>query len=236
MVLNPMRFIARQVQDRPPPDDIEGVTVRFSARARRFSLRTDARTGGVVLVWPPKGDPERARAFVRQHQAWISRKHQRTPEQRHFSDGSVFSILGQPCRISRQAGRGLTQLNNGVLTVRGHEQHINRRVRNFIKHEAEKIFSDRIGKKAGGTPFSLRVADPRTRWGSCAVNGRIMLSWRLLLAPVHVLDYVIAHEVAHLTHRHHRKPFWDLCRSLCDDMDGAKAWLKEHGASLMVWI
>jgi predicted metal-dependent hydrolase len=78
----------------------------------------------------------------------------------------------------------------------------------------------------------ITIRDQRSRWGSCSASGGLNFSWRLIMAPPHVLDYLAAHEVAHLVHMNHSDEFWALTRSLSGDTDKAEAWLKAHGASL----
>ncbi|MBL4691914.1 MAG: M48 family metallopeptidase, partial [Magnetovibrio sp.] len=78
----------------------------------------------------------------------------------------------------------------------------------------------------------ITVRDTRSRWGSCTVSGQLNFSWRLVLAPDFVLDYVVAHEVAHLMHKNHGKAFWDLTKRLTERTDEAKAWLNAHGRNL----
>ena len=88
--------------------------------------------------------------------------------------------------------------------------------------------TEQLGKPAAG----LRVKDTKSRWGSCTSDGKLSFSWRIAMAPAHVLNYLAAHEVAHLEEMNHGPKFWALCRRLCPDTDTAKAWLKRHGSAL----
>ena len=86
---------------------------------------------------------------------------------------------------------------------------------------------------AGGwRPGRITLRDPRSRWGSCNAGGDLMFSWRLIMAPAAVLDYVVAHEVAHLAELNHSPHFWAVVRRLCPDHAPAREWLRRHGASL----
>lgn len=102
-----------------------------------------------------------------------------------------------------------------------------------IKSPAFKARATSIPKPTS-TPI-LKIKDMKSRWGSCAVSGEISLSWRLIFAPIVAVDYVIAHEVAHLVHHNHSPSFWTLCRELSRDFDEGTRWMKHHGSELMVY-
>ena len=87
-----------------------------------------------------------------------------------------------------------------------------------------------------GRPFGrITLRDPRSRWGSCSSKGDLMFSWRLIMAPPEVLDYVAAHEVAHLAEMNHSDRFWAVCRRLCPETDKHRRWSKQNGAELLAW-
>lgn len=221
----------------PPPAEIGGVRVRPSARARRLALRVEARSGEVVLTWPRHGVSQKsALRFVEQNEGWIARHRQKHAPRRPLAAGDKISVLGQDCVIEHKPGRGVTRLENGILTVHGRPEHLPRRVRDFLKVEALRVLSSSLTEKSALLdlkPSAVRIADPRTRWGSCGPDGKIMFSWRLLLAPPAVMDYVVAHEVAHRIHLNHSQKFWALCFSLCAEGAKSRRWLKDNGAELM---
>lgn len=107
----------------------------------------------------------------------------------------------------------------------------------FLKKKARRILKERViekSKKMGlPPPQKISIRDTKTRWGSCSAKGDVMLSWRLLLMPEAVMDYVVAHEVAHRVHHNHGKKFWMLCASLTSDATAARRWLRRHGAEVM---
>jgi predicted metal-dependent hydrolase len=219
----------------PPPDSVDGVKVRVSARARRLSLRANARTGEVELVWPQKGrTTERAALrFIEAQQDWIARQRAKAPP-----PAVALRVLGRECRIVQVPGRGVSRIEGDVVTVRGDAAHFPRRLQDALKKEAERVLIAAVREKADGLglpPRAVRVRDPASRWGSCGVDGRIMLSWRLIMVPPEVLDYVVAHEVAHRVHLNHGRAFWALCAKLSTDASGARRWLKTHGPALMAW-
>jgi len=220
----------------PPPAEIAGVKVRPSTRARRMALRVDMKSGDVILTWPPGASERRAAEFIEQNRRWIESRRQRQPQRQPLTAGRKISILGREYEIVHQPGRGVTRLEENLLIVHGRAEHLSRRVRDFLKQTALDVLTDRAAQKLDQLNLRLcdvRVVDPKTRWGSCSPDGRMMFSWRLLLTPPEVLDYVVAHEVAHRVHMNHSQKFWALCASLTEDAAAARRWLRKHGAHVM---
>lgn len=222
------------------PLDIGGVRVRPSARARRFSLRVDARAGDVVFTWPLKSrvSLEKALRFVETHRGWIEDQRRKSADAVPFAPGVTLHVAGAPCVIEHAHGRGLTRLEEGRLVVHGRPEHLPRRVRDFLKAEAARVLKDLSDQKAAILrllPVSIRILDPKTRWGSCGPDGKLMYSWRLLLAPPEVMDYVAAHEVAHRVHMNHSRKFWTLCASLTADAAASRRWLRQNGRRLLAY-
>jgi predicted metal-dependent hydrolase len=236
-----MLFRLKQRLTKPPiPPDVGGVRVKPSSRARRFSLRVDAKAGDVVFMWPLKSrvSLERALRFVETHRGWIEDQRRKAGEAIPFAPGVTLHVGGIPCVIEHAGGRGLTRLEEGKLVVHGRPEHMPRRVRDFLKGEAARILKEMSDKKAatlGLPPVSIRILDPKTRWGSCGPDGRLMYSWRLLLAPPEVMDYVVAHEVAHRVHLNHSRRFWALCASLTSDAVSSRRWLRQNGCRLLAY-
>lgn len=222
----------------PPPADIDGVRVVPNSRAKRLSLRVDARAGDVVLTWPRRASLAAAQKFVRENRGWIDRHRLNIQPVRAFAAEDVLSIGGQPYTITHQPGRGVTRLENGLLLVHGDAAHLHRRVRDFLKAEALRQLTALSHEKSaslGLKPSSVRVLDPKSRWGSCGSDGKLMYSWRLILAPYDVMDYLAAHEVAHRVHMNHGPAFWRLCASLTPNAKSSRRWLADHGKTLMAW-
>ncbi|NBC34586.1 MAG: DUF45 domain-containing protein [Alphaproteobacteria bacterium] len=212
------------------------VAVRRSARARRLSLRVDPRTGGATLVAPPQVPAEDLRRFVSRHRDWLTERLAAVPGRLPFADGAVIPFLGEPhCirHVPQQERPVLRQ--DGELRVSGRSDHLARRVADFLKAEAARRLSALAHDKAarlGLRPARIAVRDTRSRWGSCSGTGRLNFSWRLILAPEPVVDYVVAHEVAHLKEMNHSPRFWRLVAQLTPAMEEGRAWLRSHGAAL----
>jgi predicted metal-dependent hydrolase len=224
-----------------PPDEIAGIRIKPSSRARRMSLRIEARTGEIILVFPPRGSEKNALRFIEQQRDWIARQRARRPAmQVSAGDGVMLSILGRDYIVTHRPGRGPTRIDGDRLIVHGYATHLARRLRDFVKKEAERILTESAREKTarlGLKMYPVRIRDPKTRWGSCGRDGRLMFSWRLLLAPPEVMDYIVAHEVAHRVHMNHRKKFWDLCATLTDsDVTACRRWLRKQGQELMTQL
>lgn len=215
------------------------VTVIRNARAKRLILRIDAASGQPRVTLPARTSLAQAERFLRNHAGWLEARLQRLPEAVGFSDGAVLPLRGEPCRIEHRGGRGLVRLEMragaAILSVPGEAAHLGRRITDWLKREARRDLAAAVARHAaaiGRTPKSIRVGDARSRWGSCTSAGTLTFSWRLVLAPTAVLDYLAAHEVAHLAEMNHSAGFWALVKRLDPDLDAARRWLKQHGPTL----
>jgi hypothetical protein len=217
------------------------VRVRRHRRARRYSLRVHAATREVVLTVPPRGSLKEAHAFAQKHGGWIAARLGRLPEPARFAPGTMVPLRGEPHRIVHRRGeRGTVWIEIGddgarALCVAGGEAHIARRVGDYLKREAKKDLeaaSRRAAEQLGVKIKRVSIRDQASRWGSCSSTGVLSYSWRLILAPDFVLDYLAAHEVAHRVEMNHSRRFWRLVGRICPHVARAKIWLNLHGADL----
>lgn len=212
------------------------VVYRRSPRARRLSLRVDVRAGGIVVVMPKRVSEAAAADFLARNAGWAMHQLAKLPQSRSFNPGDSIPVLGQPRAIRHDpGGRGAVILEAEALLVTGGLEHVARRVRDFLKALARREVSARAlatGARLGLKATRITVRDTATRWGSCSPSGALSFSWRLILAPEWVLDYVVAHEVAHLKEMNHGPRFWALVQSLVPEPEKARAWLGRHGGEL----
>ena len=220
---------------------VYAVRVRRHRQARRYTLRIHAATREVILTIPLRGTLKEAHAFAQKHGGWIAARLGRLPEAAPFAHGVTVPLRGVPHRIAHcRDARGTvwTETDAGgeaLLCVAGKAPHIDRRIGDFLRREAKRDLeaaSLRFARDLGLTVQRVTVRDQSSRWGSCSTTGGLSFSWRLILAPSHVLDYLAAHEVAHLIEMNHSTKFWRLVQRLCPDHERAKAWLDVHGADL----
>ncbi|MDB5641835.1 MAG: Metal-dependent hydrolase [Hyphomicrobiales bacterium] len=223
----------------------EGAVYRVSLRrvtgARRYTLRVRNATRDVVITMPKRGSLTAAQDFAQRHAAWIAARLHRLPVAVPFRAGAIIPVRGLDHEIvHRNELRGRIELavsETGArkLIVSCDEDHLSRRVHDFLKREARTDLESAVRKHTGSLGFSARritVRDTTSRWGSCSATGALNFSWRLIMSPEFVLDYLAAHEVAHLVHMNHSDAFWTVTRTLAPHTERAEAWLHAHGASL----
>ena len=219
------------------------VALRRAATARRFTLRVRFAARDAVLTMPHRASLRDARAFAERHAAWIAARLNRLPATIPFAHGSIVPLRGVDhalIHVPQKRGTAWIEMRDDVapgvaLCVAGQPEHIHRRVQDHFKREARRDLEDAVARHTsalGLPPRGIGLRDPVSRWGSCSSSGSLNFSWRLIMAPPFVLDYLAAHEVAHLVHLDHSPRFWALARQLCAETDRAEAWLSAHGPHL----
>jgi predicted metal-dependent hydrolase len=217
------------------------VTVKRNPRARRYTLRVREKGREVVMTMPQRGSLREARNFAERNAAWIAARVKRIPEPVPFADGATILLRGAPHRIvHRVNARGTVWAETAgdgtaFLCVAGSAMHVARRVTDFLKREAKRDLAAATRRHAAALGVAIErigIRDTATRWGSCSADGALSYSWRLVLAPAFVLDYLAAHEVAHRRELNHSVRFWRVVDQLVPDRRRAEAWLKAHGNSL----
>ena len=221
---------------------LDGVTVRLSAnpRARRISIRLDPRSGEVVATAPNERRLGEAVAFAQSRRRWIAERLARRPAASLFAPGGTAPLFGQELPLVANGGRGAARLEpvDGDLSIvsGGEGEAFSRRVERLIRDEARRVLTARTEAHLatlGLKPVKVSMGDPRSRWGSCSPHNRsIRYSWRVAMAPPEVVDYLAAHEVAHLVHADHSPAYWRVVERLIGDHRPYRKWLREHGARL----
>jgi predicted metal-dependent hydrolase len=217
------------------------VRLRRHRQARRYTLRIDAPTREVVLTMPPRGSVREAKEFAQKHGGWIAARLKRLPEATPFAHGVEVPLRGEPHRIVHRRGeRGTVWIETDgsgqrLLCVAGEPPHVDRRISDFLKREAQRDLDAASRGYAAQIGVSIKricVRDQSSRWGSCSNTGVLSFSWRLILAPPFVLDYLAAHEVSHLVELNHSPRFWRLVKRLYPQLERAKVWLDANGTDL----
>ena len=213
------------------------VALRRSPRARRLSLRVSSLDGRVTLTVPSFVTDREARRFVDEKQTWIRRNLAEIPHRIDVATAERLPFEGAHLPVVHKPTRAV-RISDGAFIVPQDPDRQAKAVGAFLKHAARdrlaaasQNYADQIGRRYS----RLSLRDTRSRWGSCSSAGALMYSWRLIMAPAPVLDYVAAHEVAHLEHLHHGPDFWAVVRDLCPDVDDHRGWLRQNGSQLHMW-
>ena len=218
------------------------ITVKVSARSKSYRLSLPH--GGQPLLTVPKfGRWGEAKAFLERHADWLADRLERSVKPVAFVRGAIVPLRGVNHRIVPTGRvRGTVEVGEAdgelALLVPGAPEHRARRLTDWLKGEAERELAKRCRVHAANLGVSVKAIAMRsqaTRWGSCSSSGKLNFNWRLILAPPFVLDYVAAHEVAHLREMNHSQDFWDTVEATLPTMARGREWLRVHGRELMVY-
>lgn len=237
---------------RQPAKPPKSVTVELDGRPVEIAVRISKRAASFRLSLPASGPlltlPERARwadaeAFLMRHRHWLAARLPRVAGAKRLLAGAEVPLRGVPHLVvgtGQVRGRVAVLATSGLpeLHVPGAIEHQPRRLFDWLKAEALADLSQRSAFHAGRlgvTVKEIKLRSQSSRWGSCSSTGTINYNWRLILAPPFVLDYVAAHEVAHLVEMNHSDAFWATVKRTLPDMERGRAWLKAHGRQLMAW-
>lgn len=211
-------------------------SVRISTKAKRVTLRVIPYPLQVELVVPQGTSQKKALAFLESKREWVREEASRFPAPVPLLPGAVIPVLGQETTLCHSGSmRGLPRLKGEKLIISGPEDHAERRIKTALKallHEEIARQAEWCAAQLGRSFRSIALRETSSRWGSCSSQGNLSFSWKLVFAPLPVLHYVIAHEVAHLVEMNHSPRFWQIVASLCPECLTQRQWLKQHGMEL----
>jgi predicted metal-dependent hydrolase len=216
-----------------PPVEVH---LKRSARARRFSLRVSRLDGKVTLSIPLRAREGEALAFLKGQEGWLRQTLQGMPDSivQPVGFGSMVPVEGRDLQVGPGTGRSIRVEGDQIL-VPGDPASAGARLAAWLKVLARDRLARASTHYAGlvDRPYAtLALRDTRSRWGSCSPDGRLMYSWRLIMAPPAVLDYVAAHEVAHLVEMNHSTAYWTVVSRICPGWQAQRAWLHQNGQTL----
>lgn len=212
------------------------VTLRRTARARRLSLRVCGQGGAITLSMPHHAPDHEALAFLHDRAQWLRSALRRVPQRQPVVAGASLPVEGQSLTIT--AAPVIAPRIAGDCLLVPQTDHVRKtpaRIAAFLKDLARircMAASEHYAAQLGQRFTAMTLRDTKSRWGSCTSDKRLMYSWRLIMAPPEVLQYVAAHEVAHLEHMDHSAAFWACVAQLMPDYASHRDWLRQHGASL----
>jgi predicted metal-dependent hydrolase len=211
------------------------IHIRRHPASRRMTIRYQPITHSIALTLPRYSSIRQGLSFVEEKRGWIEQRLREHPSRTLFADGQTIPFLGKPHLLKHSEGRGVVRVEDGVIIVPGAQEFMARRVREWLKREAMKEITLHASQKAqaiGKKIKKISLRDTNSRWGSCSASGNLSFSWRIVMAPPEVLDYLVSHEVAHLAHMNHSARFWQTVAMLCPGCEHYRHWLGKHGAQL----
>ena len=219
------------------------VEVRRHPAARRMTLRVSRTRRAVIMTVPMQCDLAQAGTFLNNHIDWVRQHLGAVPQPVPFEHGAVIPFRGQPHRLMFSGMRGdqglvrAERIPSGAdfLIVSGSHDGAPRRLTSWLMEQARRDVDACVqvhAARLGVRPKRIAIRDQSSRWGSCSSTRVLSFSWRLILAPAFVLDYVAAHEVAHLSQMNHGPKFWSLVAKTMPEMEAAREWLRVYGMDL----
>jgi predicted metal-dependent hydrolase len=202
-------------------------------------LRVDNKAGVIRLTIPKWTMQRTIDRFLKKNEQWIAQRQADLLPKITIKHGSVIPFQGRDLTIeiiNHTKRTTLINVDSDRLVIQTSRDDPTTNVKRWIVEQAREIIESLAHKKAkviAKEISKIDLRDPSSRWGSCSTDKRLMFSWRVIMAPPTVLDYLVAHEVAHLKHMDHSSQFWDLCYSLCEGSESGHQWLKQNGNSLM---
>lgn len=245
-----VRFFRMRFDSRPkaPPTQTEIETIDgrrvpvkliVNPRARHVSVRIDPTRREAIATAPSQRHLKHAAQFAAERAGWIAQELSRLPQGVSLAPGSNVPLRGVPHLLVYEHGRAPPRVEGGdtprLIVPAPDVALFESRLLRFLKDQAREDLIDRVAVHAvtlGVKPVRLQVKELRSRWGSCSIDGVLSFSWRLILAPPFVLDYLAAHEVAHLLEMNHSRRFWANVRRCLPEYDRGRAWLHENGCGL----
>lgn len=213
------------------------VRTKRNRRARRMTLRIDAANDCAVLVLPSRASLSEGIDFARSKAPWVKEKLESLPPRTPFAPGETIRVKGQNLTIRYDNRVGPHVKRDGeILRVGGDPDLVRDRIIHWLRERARHAITRRVEERAALINKRFRritLRDSRTRWGSCSARGNLSFSWRLILAPVEVMDYVVSHEVAHLAEMNHGPRFWRLVEEIAPRSARARDWLSQYGTELL---
>ena len=218
----------------PVEGRVIALAIRRLRNARRISLRLSAGRDSIVLTLPVRASVATGMKFFHSKTGWVL-AHIHEGRAFPFEEGSILPINGRNVTLRREPGRGTAVLSETELTLFCAPEFVKRRATDFLKKHMHSLCRQKASQMAaclGKSIKTVKIRDMKSRWGSCARDGTLTFHWQLLFAPEDVLDYLIAHEVAHLKEMNHSERFWKVVAGLCPGYAAAQKWLKRDGHQL----
>lgn len=213
-------------------------------RSRRRTLALIVNSEAELVVRAPLNMPQRSiDRFVTEKSAWIEQKLEfmaakKTQARKDFEPGEEFLYLGKAYELRFVESEEPVLFDDAFLISAQYRRHVKLLLANWYKNEARRVIAERaeiFAAKMGTTFTGLAITQARQRWGSCTAQNKLNFSWRLVMAPLEVVDYVVVHELAHTKVKDHSRDYWAVVAQILPDYKERRAWLREHGLALAIF-
>jgi predicted metal-dependent hydrolase len=211
-------------------------------RSKRRTIALIVERDGTFTVRAPLRVPQaEIDSFIQQKADWIMRAREKIKSaqpvlKKQYTDGETFLFLGSLFELKLvERQKPALQFNDGFTFSQSAREKGEAYLVRWYKERAFEIISERAreySQRHGFTPGQVKISSAKTRWGSCSSTGTLNFTWRLVMAPLEVIDYVVAHELAHLRVKNHSRKFWKLVGTICPDYKRHRKWLRENGEKL----
>ena len=214
---------------------------------RRKTASIKILNGFVQAIVPDQISDFKVKELIKKRRSWIRKKLEEqskriTPSPKEYISGESFTYLGKNYRLKLVSGiKSDVKLMGGYLEVSHPKKINNNKIRDllvewYVNHASERLIkkTNRYAKIIGVSPISISVKDYKSRWGSCSTNGDISYNWRIIIAPHHVVDYVVVHELCHLLEHNHSKEYWRHVSNNFQSYKECRNWLKMNGLTLVI--
>ena len=216
------------------------IKIRKSLTARRITLRACQVTGGLRITIPPNLKTSDLRNFINKNMNWVRSNLRKLSPSVSVINGVIIPVKGKNRKILTDPNlKSSYLLKETELIIPNTKGPIQSHVKFVLKKIAEDYFRITCEHYAGmlGVKFEkISMRDPKSRWGSCSSERKLMFSWRLIMAPSEIGSYVAAHEISHLLHMNHSRKFWTVVESIYPNYCDQRDWLRENGRGLHKFV
>ena len=219
------------------------IEINKLVRSKRKTLSLIVETDGTLTVRAPLRMKEtEIRQFIEAKKNWIKRKQFKAQEEaaapRRYVDGETFWYLGQPVPLRIISdGKSALVMDGSFKLTKSKQPQAQSVFTTWYKKRARKVLTERVeffARKHGFKVGKIRISSARTRWGSCSSKETLSFTWRLVMAPPDVIDYIVVHELCHLKEMNHSVVFWTQVESILPDYKQHRKWLKSYGKLLVL--
>jgi predicted metal-dependent hydrolase len=230
------------------PTTIDDIPIQVKRTRRRKTAEFSLRDGGVRLLVPDRLSDAEICRLIERRSGWIRKKIQEQEAAprlapKEYVSGESFTYLGRNYRLKIVEGseKSVKLIGGRFVVSIPHNQRVDPDLvaellkQWYIVHAEERLREkvERYGRTMNVSPASIAVKDYRSRWGSCTHTRSIGFSWRIIIAPHRIVDYLVVHELAHLIHHDHSPAFWEVVRRFIPDYKERRKWLRDNEGVLV---